>query len=191
MKENYTIMDYKALPSKILHPLIVLPLAGIFVLFYNGLNLVESIGWVSLWIMSAMIPTALVAWRTGDKGFDIISRKQRNKSYIVGVTSLALSLVLSSLMYAPTAVTELGYFALGAVIIFGLANKFTKVSVHTGSIAFVAGGFLTKTLAIGMLSIILTVPVGWSRVKLDRHSRNQVIHGAILGFTCGLVATLL
>ncbi len=189
-KGKFYTVDYEALPSKIFHPLTVLPVSGVLILFFNGLNIFESGSWIFLWILSAMVPTAAVAWRTGERGFDVVSREQRKKSYIVGAASLTFGLALSIFLGAPAAVVNLGYFAVGAVLVFGLVNSFRKVSVHTGTLGFVAGGFLNTVPLISVLCVVLAVPVGWSRVELDQHSRDQVVQGAVVGFLCGLIAAL-
>ena len=184
-------MSFEELPSKIFHPLLILPPSGALILILQNIGMMESLKWIGTWIVVSMLPTAYVAWNTGEKGFDVISRRQRDKSYLVGISSLIIALGLGIYFSAPGAVLDLGMYAIVAATVFGVFNRFTKISIHTGSLGFVAGGFLTIMHSIGIAGIIATIPVGWSRVKLGCHTRNQVIQGAILGLTSGVLAGLL
>lgn len=184
-------MMLERLPSKVLHPLIVLPLSGILLLYSRNLSLGNIVTWVLTYILTALVPTTLTAWRTGDKGLDVISRSQRNKSYLVGITSMCLTLLAAYYISAPEAVVRLGGFAVISSIIFGVANHFSKVSIHTGAITFAAGAFTTEIPTLTFTGLLLTVPVGWSRVKLDCHTKGQVIQGGILGLACGLAASFI
>jgi len=180
------------LPSKIFHPLLILPIAGVSILILEGVSPADSLKWVSIWILVAMIPPSVVAWNTGEKkGFDVISRQQRNKSYVTGVTCLSLALGIAYFFSAPKPVIDLGIYGVVASSVFGVFNRFTKISIHTGSLSFVAGGFLTIMPPIGVAGVIASVPVGWSRVKLDCHTKSQVIQGAVVGLTSGFLAGVL
>lgn len=191
MRNTFPV-KYEEIPSQIFHPLLILPIAGVSILMLEGIEPVISVNWVGLWVLIAMVPTSIVAWNTGEqKGFDVISREQRNKSYIVGISCLALALMLGHFFSAPNAVINLGIYAIIASAVFGIINRFTKISIHTGSLSFVAGGFLTINPAIGFAGIIASVPVGWSRVKLECHTKSQVIQGAAVGLTSGVLAGLL
>jgi len=189
---NVSSVKYEELPSQIFHPLLILPISGISILMLKGIEPLNSIKWVGLWVLLAMVPTSIVAWNTGkQKGFDVISREQRNKSYIIGIGCLTIALALGYFFSAPDAVLDLGVYAIIASSVFGIINRFTKISIHTGSLSFVAGGFLTINPVIGVAGIIASVPVGWSRVKLDCHTKNQVIQGAAVGLASGVLAGLL
>lgn len=184
-------MDFEEIPSKIFHPLLILPLAGLAILVLQGLRPVESLKWVILWVLTAMIPTSAVAWNTGEKGFDVISREERNLSYAVGLGSLLVALLIARSLSAPSTVVELGYFAIGVSLLFALLNRFTKISIHTGSLTFVAGGFVTLMPSVSALGLLMSIPVGWSRVRLDCHTKAQVIQGVAVGFSCGVIASVL
>ena len=122
-------MKSEEIPSKLFHPLLILPLAGVAILMLEGIAPLHSVKWVSIWVLVAMIPTSVVAWNTGEqKGFDVISREQRNKSYMIGITCLALALIIGYFFSAPKAVLDLGIYAIVATTVFGVFNRFTKIS---------------------------------------------------------------
>lgn len=188
---KFISVKLEEIPSKVFHPLLVLPLTGLAVLILKETGFIESVMWIGLWITVAMVPTSVVAWRTDGKGFDIVSREKRNFSYLTGVLGLASALVLSIFLSAPVAVLELGFFGLCAAVIFGLLNQFTKISVHTGAIGFVSGGFLNLMPSVTISGIFISVLVGWSRVRLEQHTRKQVFQGVAVGLVSGaLIAAL-
>lgn len=151
----------------------------------------ESGLWVLLWIFAAMAPTTLVAWRTGEPGLDVISRTQRNRSYVTGIAALIAVLGAAYTLSAPPPVLQLGQFAVVAAAVFGAANQFSKVSIHTGTLTFVAGSFVNLIPAAAFAGVLLSVPVAWSRVELDCHTRRQVLQGGALGLICGVLTALL
>ncbi|EGQ43361.1 MAG: hypothetical protein J07AB43_13520 [Candidatus Nanosalina sp. J07AB43] len=67
-------MMLERIPSKVLHPLIVLPLSGVMLLYSRNLGFEDIVFWVLTYIFTALIPTTLTAWRTGERGLDVLSR---------------------------------------------------------------------------------------------------------------------
>ena len=184
-------MRLEALPSKVLHPLVVLPVSGVLLLYSKGLTLGSAGSWVFLWVITAMVPTMIVAWKTGEPGFDVISRRQRNRSYVTGITALSVAFGLAYVFSAPEPVLRLGVFSLVGGAVFGVANQFSKVSIHTGTLTFSAGSFVTLFPKATLTGVLLSVPVAWSRIELDCHTRVQVIQGGLLGLICGVLTAVI
>lgn len=173
--------------SRVFHPLAVLPVSVLFFLYFSGLGLYESIYWVFLWIMISLIPTAITTYLTGEKGLDVPERELRWKPFIVGVSSLGLSLIPFWILSAPAVVLKLGVTGVIAVTVFGITNYFDKVSIHTGSVAAAAAIYTVISPHTAAFLSFSSILVGWSRVELKCHTRIQVIQGAVLGVACGLV----
>ncbi|EGQ43360.1 MAG: PAP2 superfamily protein [Candidatus Nanosalina sp. J07AB43] len=104
---------------------------------------------------------------------------------------MCLTLLAAYYASAPEAVVNLGGFAVISSIIFGAANHFSKVSIHTGAMTFAAGAFITQIPSLTFTGLLLSIPVGWSRVRLDCHTRKQVIQGGMLGLACGVAASFI
>lgn len=173
--------------SKVFHPLLVLPVSVLLFLNFSGLGFADSVYWFFLWILISLVPTTLTTYFTGEKGLNVPEREKRWKPFLVGVASLALSLIPFWILSAPAVVLKLGATGLVAVTAFGLANHFEKVSVHTGSIAAAAAVFTVVSSSAAAFLALSSVLVGWSRVELERHSLVQVVQGGVLGVLCGLV----
>jgi membrane-associated phospholipid phosphatase len=180
-------MNTADLLSRVFHPLLVLPVSALLFLKLSGLGFIDSVYWIFLWIVISLVPTTVTTYFTGERGLNVPERDKRWKPFVVGVSSLALSLVPFWILSAPAVVLKLGATGLVAVTVFGLANHFNKVSVHTGSIACAAALFTIVSSRAAAFLALSSVLVGWSRVELERHSLVQVVQGGVLGVICGLV----
>ena len=109
--------------------------------------------------------------------------KQRRWVIPAILAIVAVGLVVEVIAGAPREL--IAWTAAGLVVLIGIGiitiAGHWKVSVHTA----VAGG-TTVLLAIMispwvLLALPLTAAIGWSRVWLGDHTRDQVIAGAILG----------
>jgi membrane-associated phospholipid phosphatase len=116
------------------------------------------------------------AGRAGD--FQLALREERLRPLLVaiGCAGLALFLVASLRGPRPLLATMLAGLACGLVLTAITARW--KISFHSGALAaavvlaFWYGGLL------GLLLVPLLAAVGWSRVRLGRHSAGQVLAGA-------------
>ncbi len=77
------------------------------------------------------------------------------------------------------------------VLLLGLAamlNRWIKLSLHVALGAF-AGLILYQIVpGIGILWMAFLLPLGWSRVRLARHSAAEVLAGGALGFGIAALA---
>ncbi len=67
-------------------------------------------------------------------------------------------------------------------IIVVLVNKYWKISIHAIGASGAAAALFIVLGPFALLALILTLLVGWSRVKLKCHTPMQVIAGTIFGF---------
>lgn len=74
-----------------------------------------------------------------------------------------------------------------SLIVFSFVNTRIKASVHVASITALIFSFSLLYNGIFLLLLFLIPLVGWSRVKIHRHSKNEVLIGAILGILIPLV----
>ncbi len=177
--------------SKILHPVIVVPVTGLLYLSFTGISVWETTYWISIWIMTSMVPTVVYVWRTGDeKSLDIISSIDRRPAYGVGLATAVGSTLFLYLLSAPVPVITACLVGLVTASAFAAVNYFSKVSVHTGATTASGTLLLTESL-LGLLLLLLSPLVAWSRVKMQRHSSQEVLAGGLLGVTCVLFGVVL
>lgn len=75
--------------------------------------------------------------------------------------------------------------AVAMLCIAAVANRWIKLSLHMASLAF-AGMVLWRLLGTPALAAFALLPLlGWSRLRLGRHTPAEVLGGTLLGLTCG------
>ncbi|MFJ9085850.1 hypothetical protein ACIRL3_25850 [Streptomyces sp. NPDC102384] len=95
--------------------------------------------------------------------------------------SVASGIVLMAMAGAPRTMTALIVSMLVTLAILALITLAWKISVHQ-AVSAGACAMLVQTYGSWMaLGFLLVVLVGWSRVELRDHTRNQVVAGTILG----------
>jgi len=150
--------------------------------------------WVSIYVLLAMVaPLVFLIWQVRQghiTDLDIHFRTQRKGSLLVTMSGLALTWLLMNLGGAPPILR----FMVGAGLLMWVAIYLVtlrwKISIHAASISEM-GFFLVWGLGLSAAPALLVIPVvGWSRVKLRRHTPAQVIAGTGLGCLAVAVAVL-
>jgi hypothetical protein len=131
------------------------------------------------------------------EGFDVLNRTDRPGIYIFG---LSCYLAAIALLWMAEITPKSHYvficlvYIINTLIFFGI-NKFTKISVHSASIATVGTLIATfiplgQTMMIVSATILFSVMTGimiWSRVVLHCHTLGQAVSGATLGALLPLI----
>lgn len=115
-------------------------------------------------------------------------RETRLRPLVVLMSWLLVCIGLIRYWAAPPIVETFVLATIILVSVLGLVTLFWKISFHGATISAAA----TATVVMAGSSawpIMLLVPlVGWSRIRLERHTPRQVIYGSIVG---ALVALLI
>lgn len=125
------------------------------------------------------------------EGFDVLNRRDRPSIYVFSLMCYAMAVAL--ILSADIAPKGLYLFicllyAVNTLVFFGI-NRWTKISVHSASIATVGALIVTFIpthqtvwlLSAGAGFVIAVGLMMWSRVRLNCHSVGQVFGGATLG----------
>jgi membrane-associated phospholipid phosphatase len=155
-------------------------------------NPLEDLRWLALLMPLLVIPPlSYLMWlvRQGRlKDIYIPNRKNRITPLVFMMIWLLFLWGLIRYLAAPPTVE--GLFVI-TIILFGALGAITlfwKISFHAGIISAAA----TTTVMLGGYStwpVTLLVPlVGWSRVRLQRHTPRQVLYGSLLGMLIALFA---
>jgi membrane-associated phospholipid phosphatase len=176
--------------SVIGHPFLLMPiLTGIIA--YHVLPLRQALIAELIALGVVIVPAAIYTFirvRRGTWGdLDVSNRRERNQFYGVLLPLLTIITVIAFIADVPPAI-PLGSLAIIVLVSSALVlNSWIKVSLHTGFAVFVA---LTLSLIkpeIASVALVLAVLVAWSRVILGRHTKYEVLIGAALGCTVGVV----
>ena len=131
------------------------------------------------------------------EGFDVLNRTDRPGIYLFG---LSCYLAAIALLWMADISPKSHYlficvvYFINTLIFFGI-NKFTKISVHSASIATVGTLIATvipvgQTMLIVSAAVLFTMMTGimiWSRVVLNCHTLGQAVSGATLGAVLPLI----
>jgi hypothetical protein len=141
--------------------------------------------------LSVIAPTAVLLgagvrsgrWRDAD----VSVREERQRFYPWAIPISALGTLITWLIGAPFFLVKGGLVTLALFLIAAIANFWFKLSLHTLFASYCAVILLRINLAFGMVALILTGFVFWSRLFLSRHTLLEVLAGVALGVSGGVI----
>lgn len=90
-----------------------------------------------------------------------------------------------------TSPTGPGVVAVIAMLcVAGIANRWIKLSLHMASLAFAGVVMLSLWPAAGIVALLALPLLGWSRLRMARHTLPEVLGGSALGLLGGLALRL-
>lgn len=118
---------------------------------------------------------------------DVSNRKQRPLIYFVGELLLLTYLISLSAFKGPFILSVTTFGIMLGIAISAIINIRVKVSMHVASFSA-----LTTALSIVyggyFLLLLLLIPlISWARVRIKRHTKSEVIVGAVLGVLLTLI----
>ncbi len=114
------------------------------------------------------------------ESLDVPVRQQRTMPYLFAMVSYVIGLLLLVWYNAPWPVVALLVCYLGNTLFIVSVNFFWKISAHAMGVGAVVTGFGIVVSPVYFFGVLLLPLVSWSRIKLDMHSRGQVIAGSLL-----------
>ena len=175
--------------SRVFHPLLVAPLSLFLVQRLSGSTSIEATGWTVLACGMTMVPFLAFVFRRVRSGryedMDVSTREDRHVLYALAGVSLAALLAVLVVLPAPpivwwTMVTASAAITIGAFVNFLIH----KVSLHVLTDTACATFLIFLWPLVGIVLLILSILVAWSRVYLGRHTVPDVIWGFSVGLVC-------
>lgn len=114
------------------------------------------------------------------ESLDVPVRSQRTIPYLLASISYVIGLGLLLWYGAPWPLVALLVCYLGNTLFIVSVNFFWKISAHAMGVGAVVTGFGIAVSPLYFWGILLLPLVSWSRIKLDMHSRSQVVAGSVL-----------
>lgn len=151
----------------------------------------EVLQWLLILMpLIAIPPLAYLMWLVHRGALeDIYMPRRETRARPLTVLMVWLFICLGLIRYweAPQIVETFVLSAMVLVSSLGLVTLFWKISFHGATISAAA----TATVMVAGYSawpVILLVPlVGWSRIRLERHTLRQVIYGSLVGALIALL----
>jgi len=176
--------------SLMAHPLITISIFILVVMFsYEEFNKALFISF--LLVGCVIVPSTIrnyIKTKNGEyTNFDVSVKKQRNSMYLFAITLLV---IINCILFFTKQSEDLflgALFALFLLIVSYLVNFSIKCSGHVSLTIYLAFLIMPINLTIGIIVLLFSGPIGWSRVELKRHTPKEVYTGAIIGFTIGLL----
>lgn len=120
--------------------------------------------------------------------FDVSDQKQRKGFYPFAILLFLIFLSALYLLDFPKPVFNNTVIFFVMLLVMALINYKVKASLHA-SIAFFAGiGFFSISSNIGILVLVLAMATTWSRLVLKKHTRTELLVGALTGLFFGMIS---
>lgn len=136
-------------------------------------------------------PLLYIAWKVqhGEiTDLDLFVRDQRLKPFLLTLASSTVALAVIYLGHAPRLLFILAAAIGLLILLLFIVTLWWKISIHCAAAALFAL-LVTGLIGSAALLIILGIPlVGWSRVRLRRHTVLQTLLGSGLGVLIAVTA---
>jgi membrane-associated phospholipid phosphatase len=172
------------------HPLLTIPLFVIITMFAT-----ENTGKAALVILLVVggIFVPLIAWlyiksKNGTTtNFDVSDRKQRKSLFVFILPVLMLVTIILYYTGQSKTVCLSVFFGLVITFVSQLVNLRVKSSLHVSMTIYLAFLIMPLNYIAGIIVLLLSVLIGWSRIVLGRHTLKEVLWGGGIGLTIGLI----
>ncbi|ETW95710.1 MAG: hypothetical protein ETSY1_29485 [Candidatus Entotheonella factor] len=162
------------------------------VVTWAGVLLVAAIdpslkGWVCAiaYILIAILGPILFLFGLLHRGrisdLDITRRGERPLPFIAALGGCIIACLCLYAVGAPILLLRFAAAHMSIMALIFVITLFWKISVHSAGIAGVATLAASLLGGLQVLALTSVILVGWSRIRLGRHTVGQVIAGGILG----------
>jgi membrane-associated phospholipid phosphatase len=172
------------LTSGILNPFLVSFAVIILLSFESTYSTSDALKWASISVALSVLPVfTVVVYLVRIKKLDGIfvnPRQQRIKIYLLASGCAVAGCVVLFCVGAPKLLVATFAAGLASIVAFTVINLWWKISLHT---AFIAGSVAVLIIVYGgtgVWTLLLLLPVAWSRIEMELHSPTQVAVGAVL-----------
>lgn len=182
-----TIAKYLSLVG---HPLLTIPLFVIITMLAT-----EDIRKAALviFLIVGCIFIPLIAWlyiksKNGTTtNFDVSDRKQRKSVFVFILPVLMLVTIILYYSGQSKTVCLSVFFGLVITFVSQLVNLRIKSSLHVSMTIYLAFLIMPLNYIAGIVVLLLSVLIGWSRIVLSRHTLKEVLWGGGIGLAIGLI----
>lgn len=166
------------------HPLLTIPLFILIVLFGSE-GFPKAVLNSSLIIGCVFIPLILWMYLKSKNGsytnFDVSDRTQRKSLFRFAIPLLSVVTIILFTTHQSKNLCMSVLFALILLIVSQVINLFVKSSLHVSFNSYLASLIFTVNYKIGIVALLFTGLLMWSRVKLGRHTLKEVLFGLVVG----------
>ncbi|MEI7503481.1 MAG: phosphatase PAP2 family protein [Paludibacter sp.] len=172
------------------HPLLTIPLFILVVLFSSG-DLKNALLISTLLIGGVFLPLILRLYNKSKDGsytnFDVSDRIQRKSMFVFVIPLL---IIVTFVLFASKQSTNICLsvlFATLLIIVSQVVNLAIKSSLHVSLNIYLSFILITFNFEFGIILLLFTFVLGWSRLVLGRHSLKEVLFGGAIGLIISLL----
>jgi hypothetical protein len=142
--------------------------------------------------VAVAIVWAFVLQRSRSGSWGTVDASDRKERPILYVLVLVVAAGYWLWLGGRRSATGQGVVAVIAMLcVAGIANRWVKLSLHMASLAFAGMALLPMLPVAGIVALALLPVLGWSRLRMARHTLPEVIGGAGLGLLGGIALRLI
>ena len=145
-------------------------------------NKIEAINWAFLCLLfGTVVPYLYIYFLYKKKKINdmhIPEKENRIKPMVVACISYIICLVILYVLKGPLFLKAIFAISIVSTIILTIITYFWKICLHTSGITFMVITFYILFGKWILLMIPLIPLIGWARVRIKKHTVNQVILGA-------------
>ena len=172
------------------HPFVLLALT-VLISAISSLPLGRALTICGITVLLTIFPLLIIIRRQVSAGkwsdHDVSDASERRNFYPILIAVVALSLVAFYLLGFPRGLLVGMLISLLLLLTAMLINRYSKISLHQIFAVYFAVSLFAVSFWFGALFLLLAAAVGWSRIRLERHTFGQVLSGALLGAVAGIV----
>lgn len=178
------LSDIAEIISIVFDPLIVTLITLFLILSAINLSWLERLGWFLVFILLGILPTVVFILKEIKIGkihdWFISKREERYKVVLVSILSMLTVNLVTFVLSAPDLIQIFVRIALIESILLSLITYWWKISFHSAFFSFFATSMFFL-YGSGVLFLFLLLPlIGWSRVRLNKHTPAQIVAGAVI-----------
>jgi len=181
--------EFASFISVIGHPLLTLSIFSI-VAFFTYEESKQALFHSLMIVAGIVLPLAVKMYLNAKKGrytnFDVSDQLQRQSWYVYAILVLLIVTILLFITDQPRTLRLSVLFSLILMAASQAMNYFIKSSLHVSFNIFLSFLIMTMNVPAGILVLIFTILIIWSRVTLKRHTIKEIITGAVLGLIVGI-----
>lgn len=204
MEKNFLLKIFKVkdhielsakLISLILSPVVILIPLPFYLIYETKGEISEAIVWTLISFLFIFIYFIYIVVGVKLKifsDFDISKRKQRPQLYFTAIFLVILYILVLFFLQAPKILFITTFSLALGLLILQIANNFLKASAHVATItAFVTAMVIIHKDVYYLLGYLFVFLVGWSRIKLRRHTVLEVLVGGMLGGLLSIIVYII
>jgi membrane-associated phospholipid phosphatase len=171
--------------TEVFAPAVLAAAMPLIIALHVSRSVAVGLGWGLLAaLFSSVIPYGVI-WLGVRRGqltdHHIGVREQRRKPLVLGLASVLIGLAVLTVAGAPRQLVAMVVVMFVVLLVVTAINQRWKLSAHA---AVAAGSVTVLVLAFGpalLVTALVVLAVGWSRVQLRDHTPAQVAAGALAG----------